>query len=390
MRVVMVTADYLPNIGGLASHVFYLSKALNDVGVQAVVLHPVEGHRFAIELGDDYGVPVLRVRYPRQRRRLLRAVARARAVVSGLYRVARAFGRFDLIHQHDYMTSTPGAIIGSFKVPWVWTNHTSTFLMDLHSRAKRQLVRWAYSRVRGIVAVSKELQDKTLLLWPKKAVTYIPNGVDVDRFRPDVPVNREVFGLADSDFVVLCPRRIVPKNGVVFLAKAVSIALRLRSDAPLRFVFLGSEPCSNTDPKYIEQVKSMLAVHHREGRVIYLGNVPPHRMPEVNALADVVVVPSLVEAVSLSALEAMATGKAVVATCVGGLPEVVRDGETGLLVPPASPEDLAKSIIRLYDDRALRERIAKRGHLLVRERYTWRTVAERTAGFYAELQSREV
>jgi glycosyltransferase involved in cell wall biosynthesis len=108
-------------------------------------------------------------------------------------------------------------------------------------------------------------------------------------------------------------------------------------------------------------------------------------MPAVNAMADLVVIPSLMEAVSLSALEAMASGKPVIATEVGGLPEIIKDEVTGLLVPPRDPTALADAIVRLHSDYSLRNSLASQGRALAVERYSWDFIAKKTLTFYRGL-----
>ena len=112
------------------------------------------------------------------------------------------------------------------------------------------------------------------------------------------------------------------------------------------------------------------------------------QMPELNALADVVVMPSLWEGLSLSTLEAMAARKPLVATNVGGQPEIVYHEKTGLLVPPKKPQALAEAILRFYHEPRLREQIAPGGYHLVRRQYSWERLAEQTASFYEKVLSR--
>jgi len=104
-------------------------------------------------------------------------------------------------------------------------------------------------------------------------------------------------------------------------------------------------------------------------------------MPSIYALADIVVIPSLIEAVSLAALEALAHRKAVIATNVGGLPEIIINKKTGLLIHPEDPNSIAENILRLCKDKTLRETIANQGEVLA-QKYSWDSVAEKTYSFY--------
>jgi glycosyltransferase involved in cell wall biosynthesis len=114
--------------------------------------------------------------------------------------------------------------------------------------------------------------------------------------------------------------------------------------------------------------------------------VTTERIVELYAQAEVAAVPSLYEGFSLPAVEAMACAVPIVATTGGALPEVVgRDGETGLLVPPADPSALAAALGRVLDDPELRERIGAAGRQRVLERFTWRRTAEGTMEHYRAL-----
>lgn len=260
--------------------------------------------------------------------------------------------------------------------------------MDFEKPLKRQLMRLMYKGVKGIIAVSREIESKSKVVFGSNKdinVAYIPNGVDVEKFSPNVKVDRTKYGLSEEDFVVLCPRRMVEKNGVIYLAYAISLILQKLSNINWKFVFLGDEPSINTDAGYIEKIKKILEGPHRQGYVKYLGNVHMDYMPEINALADVVVIPSLVEAVSLSALEAMATGKPVIATNVGGLSEIVRDGVTGILVPPKDPVAIADALERIYFDHSARLYMGNNAFELVKGMYTWDSIARITESFYKQI-----
>jgi glycosyltransferase involved in cell wall biosynthesis len=97
-----------------------------------------------------------------------------------------------------------------------------------------------------------------------------------------------------------------------------------------------------TDRAYINEIKKILRSVHEQEFVVYFGNVPPENMPDIYALADIVVLPSLMEAISLSALEAMATQRAVIASRIEGLQELIEERETGILVTPKDKRILEK------------------------------------------------
>ncbi len=385
----MLTTDYLPNIGGIAAHVYHLSYALHQLGHRVVVINPVAGDSAGVEFCDE-DIPLIRVAINSKQRRFRNKMYRkflfGRAAKQGIDAAVERFGEPDIIHQHDYQDSTAAGAAWSDSVPWVWTNHSSRFLRDTERGTKIRYTKMRYRKVAGFIAASEERRDKTAALWPRSPLVYIPNGVDTTRFHEHVAVDRSAYGVASDDFVVLCPSRMVSKKGVLYLAKAVASVLAAAPEIHWKFVFLASEQAVNTHSGYIDEIKNLLQTEYAAGQVVYLGNMPLSKMPEVNALADIVMMPSLVEAVSLSALEAMATRAALVVSDVGGLPEIVHHEQTGLLVPPRDSNAIAAALVRLGRDSQLRDQLAAAGQKLAQERYSWQVAAQKTLVFYEELR----
>jgi glycosyltransferase involved in cell wall biosynthesis len=191
----------------------------------------------------------------------------------------------------------------------------------------------------------------------------------------------ELFGEAER-FVVFCPRRWAPSKGIIFLAKAIR---QLNEDKDLKskliFAFAGDD---KRYPVYTEKVKSQLT--DLDIKVIRLGDLKPDKIIPYYQSADLVVIPSLMEAVSLAALESMACGTPVVSTNVGGMPEIITDGETGYLVNPGQPDELAKAIQRIYNEPE-RATVAREAMNMVRQRYDWSAIAEATEDVLREAQA---
>ena len=388
----MVSSDYLPNIGGLAAHVYYLGHALQGLGHDVFVINPIGGSSMTVEQVSGSEIPTFRVRFSEPDNKIAHISRRSFAIVEGLNQIFDKTGSPDILHQHDHRFSTFAMQWASRNTPWVWTNHTSSFLRD-YSRGKirRWLIKNAYRGLDGLITVSNEIYDKSHALWGNSTdIKYIPNGVDTCKFSPEQKIDRGHFGLDDDEFVVLCPRRMAPKNGVIYMARAATQLVERHPDVNWRFVFLGGDPSGDPEKdEYAKKVKVTVSRESLQHRVSLLGNLPLADMPRINACADVVVMPSLMEAVSLSALEGMATQKPVVATNVGGLPQIIHDEETGLLVSPEDPGALADSINRLYRDSELRHDVARRARELVAEQYSWEAIARKTVKFYQNTLSQD-
>jgi len=388
----MVSSDYLPNIGGLAAHVYFLSRALSRLGHDVFVVNPVAGSSMGVEEVDGADVPTFRIYFSEPDGKAAHIGWRSLAIVRGLNQIFETTGRPDILHQHDHRFSTFAMQWASRNIPWIWTNHTSSFLRDFdRGLLRRWLIKSAYRGVYGLIAVSDELHEKSDAFWGDSTdIKYIPNGVDITKFSPDQEVDRARFGLLDGEFVILCPRRMAPKNGVIYMVKAALRLVERYSDVNWRFVFLGGDPTGDPQKQaYAEEVKATASKNSLQGHVSLLGDLPLEDMPLINACADVIVMPSLMEAVSLSALEGMATQKPVVATNVGGLPQIIHHEETGLLIPPRDSEALADSIYRLYCDKELRNETARAARELVVEQYSWEAIARKTLTFYQNILSHD-
>src|SRR5690606_19114119 len=326
------------------------SVALAELGHKVAIVNPVARDNEQIDVTRANGLVIYRVGInsakPAFRNKMLRKRMFSKAAQRGIDAAQADLRHFDVVHQHDYQNSTYAAAKARKSSAWVWTNHSSRFLRDFERPLKMLFIRQTYSNVSGVITVSDELLEKSKKLLPKSNITYIPNGVNTKLFHESVSVDRQAYGVQDQDLVVLCPRRMARKNGVIFLAQAVAQTIAKAPEIPWKFLFLGSTEAVNTDQSYIKEVKEILAPFEASGQVRFLGNIPMDKMPEVNALADIVMMPSLMEAVSLSALEGMASRKTLVVSEVGGLPEIVKHEQTGLLVPPKDPQAISEALVR--------------------------------------------
>jgi glycosyltransferase involved in cell wall biosynthesis len=296
-----------------------------------------------------------------------------------------------VLHQHDYISTGLAAnILKLNHSKYIWTNHSSQFLNNFKKPINKLITRILYQRTDGIIAPSPELFEMSGKLWPNKERIYIPNGVNLGVFRP-VSINeqrtlREELRLPKDRIIVFCPRRWEPKNGVIYLIKALH-TLKTRSANCLQhalFVFAGN---NGVHMSYEAEILRLIEEYDLHQPVRLLGEVPYNYIDSYMKASDVVIVPSLMEAVSLAILEAMACGKIVIATNVGGIPEVVKDAQTGFLVQPGNVEELAGKIdevCNLVAGGELKD-MASRARALVETGYSWEKVAEKTVGFYRQI-----
>jgi len=209
------------------------------------------------------------------------------------------------------------------------------------------------------------------------AFSVIPNGVDLSRFAvaPPACALRREFGIAPDDVLIGVVARLEAEKGQTHLVNAMPAILRLAPRAWLAIVGEGSQ-C-----EALRAQAAALPAPARD-RIIFAG-----RREDVSAITadlDIAVLPSLREAQGISILEAMARRKPVVATEVGGIPEVVADGVSGILVPPASPSALAWAVIHLARSSSRRSRMGKAGYKIVAERFSMEAHVRQVEALYDE------
>jgi glycosyltransferase involved in cell wall biosynthesis len=224
------------------------------------------------------------------------------------------------------------------------------------------LERAAFAATSRIVAVSEELRDHLIAdgADPRK-ITVVPNGVDVDTFAPE---GEALPRALDAGFVVGFVGSLKAWHGIDVLASAFSM---LAVDPELHLLVVGDGPMAGE----LERLDSALP-----GRVTRVGLAPPGDVPAYLRRMHVAVAPypqlDCFYFSPLKVLEYMASGRAIVASRIGQLQQLIRDGQTGLLVEPGSAWELAASVRRLRDDAELRTRLARSARLEAERHHTWR------------------
>ncbi len=218
--------------------------------------------------------------------------------------------------------------------------------------------RYALARADHVTATGLRLANATLRYTPPaKPVTVVPYGVDLSRFQP-----LERNGAHPSDVVVGAVARLSPEKGLDDLLRAAAQLIGQRMS--LRVVLAGDGPSRARLTRLAEQLGIAERVH-------FLGEVSHERVPAVLGELDVFAMPSRAEGFGVAALEAQAMELPIVATRVHGIPDVVQDGVSGLLVPARDVGALAGAIAQLAGDAELRAVMGRAGRAFVEERYRW-------------------
>jgi glycosyltransferase involved in cell wall biosynthesis len=304
--------------------------------------------------------------------------------------IARAVGRvherwpFDVIHAHmvvpdGWAAARLGATLG---VPVVATAHRADVLdVPARGEADRERVGEAVGMVDQLCAVSRLVGDAAAALGtPRRPVIVVPNGADTETCRPWPRAQmRQEFGLPAEGRTITYVGQLVPRKGLDTLIDAVARLAGRPGGAPL-VAAAGSGP----------QRQELEARARRLGvadRVRFVGRVDHDRVGRFMAAGDLFVLPSLSEGLPTVVCEAMNCGLPVVATAVDGTPEIVRDGQTGLLVPPSDPGALADALAAILDDPDRARRMGEEALRVGRAEYTWDANAATMEGIYRGLDA---
>lgn len=226
-----------------------------------------------------------------------------------------------------------------------------------------------FTRADHIQAISKFLANWAKDMGARCPITVVPNAVDVELFSK--PLNemqaaslKEKLGKKEGDVFLVTTSRLVVKNAISDVIRALECLPKY-----VKFLILGQ---GYQEAELKELTKSL----QLEERVIFLGYVPHKDMPPYLHVSDIFIRPSLSEGLGNSFLEAMAAGIPVIATPVGGIPDFLTDGETGLFCEPNNPKSIIMKVEKFLKDPESRRYIIGRAREMVEKKYQWKFVAE--------------
>ena len=407
MRICLLSYRGNPYSGGQGIYIFYLSRALHDLGhevhvlagppypdiVEGVHLHKLESlNLYESELSS--WEDILRVRTPLKLYEYL-------AVCFGTFPEPftfsiRAYNRlrglmphynFDIVHDNQCLAYGL-LLMKRLKIPVVATIHHPIpidreieFSLAKNLWDKFRLMRFfsfvgmqyrVSPRLDRVITVSQSSAEdiRRIFKVPDNALRVIHNGIDTDLFNCDGNAPKEPHSL------IMVSSGGGHTKGVPYLLQALHT---LRREVEVKLTIVGN---NHPDCEQVRLVKE----NGLEDIVTFTGGIEREELAKRYAKAEIAVAPSLYEGFGLPTAEAMACQLPVVVARAGALPEVIgKDGETGILVPPADSDTLATAIKRLLDDGALRRRMGEAGRKRVQENFSWEQAAKKAVQVYEEL-----
>lgn len=375
MKIAMISSHFYPYVGGIENHVANLATQLSKMG-----------HDIEIFTSNDPKGP--------SEEEFSRNI-----LIHRLFQVSNTLNNpilpflplkilsrsdFDIIHAHDhyFFGSNVAVIFRCFhRIPFVITIHTTSIQFG----GIGDLIKPFYEKTLGKKVLQKS--DKTIVLTnslkkvfsfllENRKIVVIPNGVDAVKFNPKIKGTtfREKYRLPDSDFNLLFVGRLVKRKGIQYLLKALPYVLKEIPSVKLTIV--GSGPVR-------ADLEELARREKLTNNVVFTGPISDAILPEAYGACDIFVLPSISgDAFPITLLEAMATGKPVIATPVGGIPEILENGRLGNLTEPKDPISLAKNIVELLNNKELRRKWGDKCREVVVKNYDWTAISQKTYLLY--------
>lgn len=385
----MMTKEYPPEVyGGAGVHVTELTRFMREIV-------PVDVHCMGAPR-DAEGVYVHGVDPA-----LEEANPAIKTLSTGL-RMAEAANNVDVVHSHTWYAGLGGHLAGKLHgIPHVATAHS----LEPHRPWKREQLGGGYEvsswsekntmeYADAVIAVSAKMKDAILEAYPRIAeerIHVVLNGIDTQLWQPRPTFDEaedsvlKQLGVDPDRPIVAFVGRITRQKGVEHLVKAAAdfdegVQLVLCAGAP------DTPEIAARTTALVEELQAK-----REGIHWVQDMLPQPKIQEILTAADTFVCPSIYEPLGIVNLEAMACGTAVVASDVGGIPEVVVDGDTGTLVhydeadAASFEKDLAEQVNAMVADRARAKEFGKKGRERAVEEFSWATIAQQTVDIYKSL-----
>lgn len=242
--------------------------------------------------------------------------------------------------------------------------------------------RYELDRVEGVIAISRQIEESLIAGGvPASKVRTLYSGIDLSERQPkhDSQAIRQLIGIPNGAVLVGTTANLFPRKGYEVMLRALPAIVRAVST--VHYVIVGSDEGS-----YADRLKRLARELKIADRVHIIGFQEP--VQPFLASLDLYVHPALMEGFGIAVVEAMAVGKAVVATTAGGLPEVVAQGETGLLVPPGDVDSLAATVVSLLQDPVRREQMGRCGRARAHERFSLDASVAHMEQLYGEVLAR--
>jgi len=390
MDICIISYEFPPWIGGEAKYAYNLSKTIYSNGHNVSVIasniagrmDPYKEHFKLKYINHFKKTPLKLLSFNNQVKKQLNEMCNTEHI--------------DVVHQtYDYNNIAISK--ETIKVPIIATiHHPFTSERKFFKNNKNIISYWSYLITRRIYFLEKKQEclcnevDKIIAVSnytarsiieeydiPKDKIEVIPNGVDINKFNPQISrvEFRKKWNISGP--IILYVGRLDYNKGIEYLIKSFSKVVKYIPNAKL--VLIGDGPQKNYINKMIDDLNLKKSIK----QIIWVNDVD---LPKIYASSDVVVLPSLMEGFGIVLLEAMACGIPCIATKAGGVEDVIDNGKTGFIVPPADVDVLYHAIYDLLTDEDLMQRFGVNSRKRVEENFTLQKISNQTLSIYKKMQ----
>lgn len=387
MNICLLCRNFYKDVGGIETFTLNFSKALVNAGHTVHVLTEDKGDFNRQEFGaqllihhvvfNDHPFPgawTIEKVVPLEEWRYSRAVAQAIDAVNEQSPLD-VIETFDYFRQGFAYTKRRDRIPVFLRLHGWFFNRTDGRVDPWPTLSFKERISWRMHRntllrADGVAAVAADTADFAKKIWKiTREIKIIYNAVDANRFSPE--------GEKDPS-QVLFSGRLIPRKGIDALSQAMPLVIK---ECPnVKLAVAGTDALNEAGRKNSEVLREQIGSKHFQ----YLGQLPEDDLRSWLRKSSILIMPSLDEAFPLSALEAMASGCALVASTAGGLKELVRHEDDGLLIKPGDASMLAKAIIRLLKDPGLCQKLATKGMEKVRTDYSYEKLVKNSIDSYRD------
>ena len=388
MRIMMLSLNYIPKQGGVEIATSLIANELSNRGHSVVIITSMEDNSAKYEAYGNIKI----FRFPANKHLIppWKGYYFIKKYLSDIQKIAKDenIDIINIIH-HNSVSSWAYQLKGKFDVPIITTVHTLlcadnrplSWRLSLIEPFRRLFhlypILWFEKRSlwssNYLIAISDRLYNHCNNVRGDNNVELIPNAINLRQFSTDIEPKNIDCGDA---FKILCSGRFSSEKGQIYLIKAIAKVTR---SIPIHLFLLGGGA-----EKYKQQLEIEVKKQGIENIVHFMDPIPYAETPTLYKSMDLIVQPSLSETFGIAILENMSLGNVIIASSVGGIPEIIDDGINGLLVPPANPEILADKIIVALTDTELREKI-KRNAPIKASRFDISKITDRYESLLSDL-----
>ena len=389
--------------GGMNVYVHQLTRHLGQLDVHVDVFTRSQDEHVPHVLHDlGYGNRVVHIpagpEVPLPKKELATYIPN---FVDGIRQFAIEKGiKYDLIHSHYWMSGLAAIELkNEWQVPIVHMFHTLVLMKNRIARTPREIEgeyrldgeKTVIAKADKIIAATQAEKSQLEFLYSahNANISIIPPGVDTSRFYP-IPKDeaKEVIDVPQDSRLILFVGRIEPLKGIDNLIKAIAI-IQKRGDlecCPHRLAIIGGEPNAKPEEMNVEMaaLQEMVEELGIENFVIFLGKQDQKMLPYYYSASEIVVMPSYYESFGMVALESMACGTPVVASQIGGLAFLVKDGETGFVVPGNDVNVMADRLVKLIKDKDLQKKLGTQSAIYAKN-FDWTIISKEIKNEYIQL-----